>query len=297
MIPSNSNTHQFLQGKVILITGATSGIGEVTAQALAGMGATLVFVGRNPGRSEATLDKIRQVSRNHKVEYILADLSVTAQVQNLADQFLQSYDRLDVLINNAGAEFFTRQISADGIEMTFALNHLSYFLLTNLLIETMKATAKHVGEARVVNVASDAHYSGKMRFDDLMFERGYEPGGFRAYAQSKLANVLFTFELSRRLEGSGVTANALHPGFVATNLGKNNGWLGRLAMGIAHRFAISPLEGAKTSIFLASSPEVSGVTGEFFIKNKPAQANPDAYNLENAARLWRISERLTSGST
>lgn len=284
---------QPVAGKVCLITGATSGIGEATAQTLAEKGATLVIVARNQARAEATRDKIFQVTDSQSVEYLLADLSAMDGVRQLAAHFLERYDRLDVLINNAGADFFRRQLSADGYEMTFALNHLSYFLLTNLLLGILKSTAALQGEARVVNVASDSNFDGIIRFDDLMFEHGYPPGGYRAYAQSKLANVMFTFELARHLEGSGVTANALHPGFVATNMGKNNGLLGRLAMGIAHKFAISPQEGAQTSIYLACSPEVKEVNGQYFTQRQAVKANPAAYDAEACARLWEISENLT----
>jgi retinol dehydrogenase-12 len=285
--------NQSMTGKVCLITGATSGIGEVTGLALAQKGAMVVIAARNPVRAEASLAKIRHLTGTPSAEYLLADLSSMREVRRLASQFLERHERLDVLINNAGAEFFRRQQTPDGYEMTFAVNHLSYFLLTDLLIGCLKSTALSHGEARIVNVASGSNFDGKMHFDNLMFERGYPPGGYAAYAQSKLANVMFTFELARRLEGSGVTANALHPGFVATNLGKNNGLLGKIAMRIAHIFAINPQVGAQNTVYLASSPEVKGINGQFYIKYQPVKANLEAYDTQACARLWEISQELT----
>jgi NAD(P)-dependent dehydrogenase (short-subunit alcohol dehydrogenase family) len=286
---------QAMQDKVVLITGATSGIGEVTALALAEKGATVIVVGRTPERASATVEKIRQSTANRKVDYILADLSSLGQVRDLANAFRQQYDRLDVLINNAGAVFFKKEFSVDHYERTFALNYLSYFLLTNLLLDQIRAAAQLAGEARIVNVSSDIHRGSKIYFDDLMFEhRSYGVGGVRAYSQTKLADVLFTFELARRLEGSTVTSNACHPGLVSSNIGKNNGLLGKLSMGVVNRFAISPQEGAQTPIYLASWPAIKGYSGKYFTKCQPVRADKKTYDLNTAKQLWEISEELVS---
>jgi retinol dehydrogenase-12 len=281
------NQNEPLQGKICLITGATSGIGKVTARELARKGASLVIVSRNPLRCENTIASIQDETGNSNIEYMVADLSSQDQIRQLARGFMDRYDRLDVLINNAGAIFLSRKESVDGIEMTWALNHLNYFLLTNLLLDILKASAP----ARIVNVASTAHRGAKINFDDLQGKRHFY--GMRAYSQSKLANVLFTYELARRLEGTQVTANALHPGFVASNFAKNNGGLVRLGMGIAKFFAISPEKGAETSIYLASSPDVEGVSGRYFVNKQAARSDPASYNEETARKLWQVSEEMT----
>ena len=279
-----------MHGKVCLITGATAGIGLVTAQALAQQGATLVIVGRNAEKCAAMVEQLKQQSGNAHIDYLVADLALQSAVRRLADQFCARYARLDVLINNAGAHFMQRQETAEGIEMTFALNHLSYFLLTHLLLDRLKASAP----ARIINVASDAHGGAKLNFDDLQNRQHYGGMGFQPYAQSKLANILFTYELARRLEGSGVTVNTLHPGFVATNFATNNGWLARLLMkGVLHRFAISPDEGAQTTIYLATSPEVAGVTGKYFVQKKAIASSPASYDQAAGQRLWTISAQMT----
>jgi NAD(P)-dependent dehydrogenase (short-subunit alcohol dehydrogenase family) len=206
----------------------------------------------------------------------------------MAKEFLERYARLDVLVNNAGGFFIRREVSIDGIEMTFALNHLSYFLLTNLLLDRSLSSSP----GRIVNVSSGAHYNGAINFEDLEFKKGY--GGWKAYSQSKLANILFTYELARRLEGTGVTANALHPGFVATQLGHNNGLLARLAMMFSPIFgAKSPQEGARTSVYLASSPEVEGKAGKYFVDCEPHSSSQASHDLETARRLWEVSEAMT----
>jgi retinol dehydrogenase 12 len=294
-VKSQDSIPQTMQDKVVLITGATSGIGEVTAMSLAEKGATVIVVGRSPERAVATVEKIRHATGNPKVEYLLADLSSIEQVSSLASAFNQKYDRLDVLINNAGAVFFKKEFVVDHYEKTFTLNYLSYFLLTNLIIEKIKATAQRDGESRIINVSSDAHRGAKIYFDDLMFEhRSYGPGGLRAYCQSKLADILFTFELARRLAGTAVTCNALHPGLVSSNIGKNNGVLGKLSMGMVNKFAISPSEGAQTLVFLASWPSVKGITGKYYIKCQPVNADKACYDPDTARRLWEISEELVS---
>src|SRR5215211_1752507 len=249
---------QDLSGKNCLITGATSGIGEVTARRLAGMGAAVTIVGRSAERAASTAARIKAAT-GATVEILIADLTSQTEVRRLADAFLARHDRLDVLINNAGALFTRRRESVDGIEVTWALNHMSYFLLTNLLLGALRAAAP----SRIVNVASDAHHGAHINFDDPQLKTNYS--GWRAYGQSKLANILFTVELARRLDGTGVTANVLHPGFVASNFGKNNGGLFGILIGLAQRVAaIGPESGAETTIYLASSPEVAGVSGRYF---------------------------------
>lgn len=278
-----------MTGKLVLITGATNGIGKETALGLARLGARIVMVGRSAEKTQAVVDEIKAKTGNLQMEYLLADLSSMAEVRRLADEFKGRYDRLDVLINNAGAVFASRQETIDGYEMTFALNHLSYFLLTELLLDRLKACAP----SRIVNVSSDAHTFGPMNFDDLMTKNNYSLGGFRAYGQSKLANVLFTYELARRLEGTGVTANVLHPGLVASGFGRNNGALMNLAMRIVQRFALTSERGASTSIYLASSPEVEGVSGKYFELSKAKASSKESYDVEAARKLWGISEELT----
>ena len=275
-----------LQGRVCLITGATSGIGEVTAHALARQGATVVVLGRNPQKGAATLASIREVGGNPSVDFLLADLTVQDQVRRAAGEFRERHARLDILINNAGGFFWRRQESVDGIEMTLALNHLAPFLLTNLLLDMLKASAP----ARVINVSSDMHRSAQIDFSDLQMERGYR--AMRAYGRSKLALTLFTYELARRLGGSHVTANAVHPGFVATSIGLTNAFL-RLFQPVMRLFARSPEEGAETSIYLAASPEVESTTGAYFVDKQPALSSPASYHEAAAERLWEISAQLT----
>jgi retinol dehydrogenase-12 len=279
-----------LQGKTILVTGATSGIGRVTAATLAKMGATVYCAGRDPQRTQETVAAIQKERQNAPVYGLLADLSSFQQIRNLADEVQRRTTRLDVLVNNAGALFLRRQLNQDGIELTFALNHLAYFLLTNLLLDLLKSTALQAGEARIVNVSSAAHRGERIHFDDLQFQHGYS--GMRAYGQSKLANLLFTYELARRLADSGVTANALHPGFVASRFATNNGLLVKTGMRLMHFVALSPEEGAQTSIYLASSPEVKGITGKYFVKRQPKRSDPTSYDEEAARRLWEISAQM-----
>ncbi len=288
-----SDANPNLQGKVVLITGATAGIGEVAARALARMGARVAIVGRNPEKCDATVASIRQESGNPDVNALVADLSSMAEVRRLAEDFQTRFDRLDVLLNNAGAMFSTRLETVDGFERTFALNHLAYFLLTNLLIDRIKADTP----GRIVNVASDAHRVAPrgLNFDDLQAQKRYR--AFRAYGASKLANILFTRELAKRLEGTGVTANCLHPGFVATNFTSGNGTLGWIFRRMASLAAISPEKGAQTSIYLASSPEVAGITGAYFNKCRQSTPLPAARDDQAARRLWEVSEQLTGLTT
>ncbi len=284
-----------MQGKVCLITGATNGIGRETALALAKMGATVVIAGRSAERAQTTASAIRSIT-GALVDPLVADLSSMAQVVEMAEAFKAKYDRLDVLVNNAGAVFTDRQESVDGFEMTFALNHLSYFLLTARLRELLIASGRPGAAARIVNVASDAHRGAKMKFDDLQFKQGYF--GFTAYAQSKLANILFSNELARQLEGQPVTSNALHPGFVATGFGRGGSGVGgtmmKVAMSLLRPLALTPEKGAQTSIYLASSPEVEGVSGKYFNKSKVVAPSAAAQDMDSARRLWTISAELTA---
>ncbi len=281
------NSANLMHGKICVVTGATSGIGLVTAQVLAQQGATLIIVARNAERGAATVRRIRQETGNAEVELMVADLSVQAQVRRLASEIQQRIVRLDVLVNNAGAFFARRQLSQDGLEMTFALNHLAYFLLTNLLVDSLKAA----DSARIVNVSSEAHRRAHLDFADLQWERHYT--GWRAYARSKLANILFTYELARRLTGTGIVTNALHPGFVATNFGRNNRGIAATFIRILQLAAISPQEGAQTIIYLASSPVVKGVTGQYFIKQQVVRSSQVSYDGAAAERLWQLSAEMT----
>lgn len=278
---------QNMAGKTCLITGSTGGIGRVTAEGLARAGATVVMVGRNPQKTAEVAAQIRQNTGNERIETIIGDLSVQQSVRTIAETFLQRHNRLHVLVNNAGEIFMEHRLSADGIEMTFALNHIAYFLLTNLLLDTLKASAP----ARIINVSSGAHLGGRMSFEDLRDPRKYS--GWKAYSQSKLANVLFTYELARHLEGTGVTVNALHPGFVATNFGASNGGLFKPFFRLVQLAAITPEQGAQTSLYLATSSEVEGVTGKYFTKCKPVRSSPTSYDKDTARRLWEVSLAMT----
>jgi NAD(P)-dependent dehydrogenase (short-subunit alcohol dehydrogenase family) len=276
-----------MQGKIVMVTGATGGIGKETAKALHKMGARVVIVGRNPQKIAAVVEELKgQHPSEAEVKGMLADLSSLADIRKLAEDFKQKYDRLDVLVNNAGA-YFTRRIeSVDGFEMTFALNHLGYFYLTDLLLDLLKASAP----ARIINVSSGAHPMGKVNFDNLN-SKGFFMG-WTAYANSKLMNILFTRELAQRLEGTRVTANVLHPGFVATNFGHNGKGLWSWFVKLSQKGAITPEQGAQTSIYLASSPEVAGVSGAYFHNSKIVQPSTAAQDDEVARRLWEVSKKL-----
>ncbi|CAN5866648.1 SDR family oxidoreductase [soil metagenome] len=277
-----------VSGKVCLVTGPTSGIGEVTARELAKLGATVIVLGRSREKAEATVEEIKTASGNGAVEYLLADLSSQKEIRNLPREFKARHDRLDVLVNNAGTVFAEYGETVDGVERTFTVNHLNYFLLTNLLLDTLKASAP----SRIVNVASGAHQGAELDFDDLGTKRNY--GFMKAYGRSKLANVMFTYELARRLEGTRVTVNALHPGSVATSIGTNNKvWYVRPALALFRLFSTTPEKGAETSVYLASSPEVEDVTGQYFVNKKPVASSKASYGEETAKRLWRVSEELT----
>jgi len=276
-----------MKGKICMVTGATSGIGLATAKELAGQGATVILTARNPEKGESTVDYIQRETGNSSVEFMLADLSIQDQIRALAREFQNRYSRLDVLVNNAGAIFLKRQLNAEGVELTFATNYINYFLLTNLLLDTLKASAP----SRIVNVSSDMQKNAKIDFDDLQAEHKYS--SFGSYGQSKLAIILFTYELARRLEGTQVIANAVHPGFAASNIGKNNGWLGKIIVPMLKPFAMSSTKAAETSIYLASSPEVEGTTGKYFMKKKAVPSSPITYDEAAARRLWEISTQIT----
>lgn len=274
-----------MDGKVILLTGATSGIGRQAALALAPSGARLVLVGRDRGRTEALVGELRAV--NPRVESLVADLSSQAEVRRLAVEFLARFDRLDVLVNNAGALFTTREETVDSIERTFALNHLAYFLLTTLLLERLRESAP----SRVVSVSSNAHRRGKMNWDDIGL-RAYGTQGWAAYGQSKLANILFTRELARRLEGAGVTSNCLHPGFVDTGFARNNGRLARLIMALTKPLQRRADKGAETVVWAATAPELTTATGHYFTDCAPQKTTAAGESMEDARRLWELSERM-----
>jgi NAD(P)-dependent dehydrogenase (short-subunit alcohol dehydrogenase family) len=283
-----SSQQTTMHGKVCLITGATSGIGKATALGLARMGATVVMVGRDRARSEAVQSEIKAQSGNSAVDLLIADLSSQASIRQLARDFQQRYSQLHVLINNAGVYMFRRKETVDGLEMTFAVNYLAPFLLTNLLLDMLKASAP----ARIVNVSSEAQAIGYIRINDLQSRWGYR--GMRAYGQSKLALTMFGYELARRLAGTGVTVNSLHPGFVATNIGGNNvpAALRPVVKFFISLLSVSAQEGAETPLYLASSPDVEGVTGKYYIKGVPRRSVPISYDESLEKQLWEESVKL-----
>lgn len=288
-----------MSGKTCIVTGASRGIGFYTARGLVMKGADVTLISHSWKRGRDAVDRIRRALEADRLdargsaEFALVDLSVQGQIFEFAEDFRDGHERLDVLVNNAGGFFMSRRESEDGIEMTFALNHLSYFLTTNLLLELLKETGRQKSEepARIVNVASEAHRDATIHFDDLEFEERYQPR--EAYNQSKLANLLFTYELDRRLDEKAVMVNALHPGFVNTNIGKDHWLMGPLLSVIHFFFAISPEEGAEPPIYLASSPEVEGVSGKYFVDKEPVRSSPASYDEETARRLWEISAEMT----
>lgn len=282
-----SQSTREMSGKICMVTGATLGLGRVTAEALAAKGATVIAVARNPAKGEATISNIKAATGNPAVVLMLCDLSSQTSIRRLAEDFKRQYQQLHVLVNNAGAMHMRRTLTEDGLETTFALNHLAYFLLTNLLLDVIKASAP----SRIINVSSDSHFRGKINFDDPQGEKRYSAMG--AYSQSKLANVMFSAALTKRLQGTGVTVNAVHPGAVATGFARNNGPLVSLIMRVIGLFELSPEQGAETQIYLATSPEVANVTGKYFEKKKPVRPNLAAQDEAAVERLWKMSERLT----
>jgi NAD(P)-dependent dehydrogenase (short-subunit alcohol dehydrogenase family) len=280
-----------MKGKTIVATGATSGIGEAAVLALAGLGARVVFIARDEARAQATMRKLEAKAPGLGHRMHLADLSSMAETRRAGAAIAISEPRIDVLINNAGALFSHRRVTPEGLELTFALNHMAYFVLTQALREKLVASAP----ARIVSTASAAHQGMTLDFNDLQNARNYN--GLRVYGRSKLANILFTRELSRRLAGAGVTANCLHPGVVATRFGDSSGgWAGRL-FPLVRPFFISPAEGADTIIYLASSPEVADTTSAYFVKRKITEPSGAARDDEAAERLWGASEALASGAS
>ncbi len=278
-----------MQGKICMVTGANSGIGKATALELAQMGATVVMVCRDRARGEEARSEITTKSRNNAVDLLLADLSSQQSIRQLVGNFQHHYTHLHVLINNAGAAYPGRRETVDGLEMTFAVNYLAPFLLTNLLLDVLKASAP----ARIVNVSSVTQKSGYIQMDDLQEVKRYRP--MRVYGQSKLAVVLFTYELARRLQGTGVMANCLHPGFVATNFAQSDGEPAvRPLVKLIGSFGTSPEKGAKTSIYLASSPDVEGVTGTYFVKSMPKRSATISYDESLQRQLWEQSAKLVN---
>lgn len=277
-----------LANKEVVITGGTDGIGKVAAAALAKAGANVTIVGRDGAKGEAVVREIKTHAGHDRVGFVRGDLSAQKGVRAAATELNNRLKRIDVLLNNAGAFFQRREVSEDGIERTFALNHLGYFLTTHLVMDLLKLSPS----ARIVNVASGAHLGAKLDFGNLQNAKAYS--GWRAYQQSKLANIYFTYELARRLDGSKVTANCLHPGFVATRFGNNNTGMMRAVFGIAKSLlAKSETDGAKTSIHLAGSPDVAGVNGKYFDNCKAVRSSAVSYDEAAARELWRVSGKMT----
>ena len=274
-------------GRTVLVTGGTGGIGKATALTLVAMGARVAITGRDQARAEVAAREIQAAHHGGEVVAFGADLSSQSEVRRLADEVQRVLPRLDVLVNNVGGYWNSRHVTVDGLEYTFALNHLAPFLLTNLLVDLLSRSAP----ARVVTVASNAQAQGHIDFDDLQSERSYS--GARAYNQSKLANVLFSYELARRLGTRGVTANVLHPGVVNTSFGgADPAAVQRWLVPFLRPFMKSPSDGAATSVYLASAPEIEGVTGRFFAERKPRKSSPRSYDQATATRLWRVSAEL-----
>jgi NAD(P)-dependent dehydrogenase (short-subunit alcohol dehydrogenase family) len=277
-----------MQGKTAVITGGTSGIGQVAAEKLAGMGARIILVARSRSRGEAALSRLREIApgANHGIYY--GDLSRLAELKRVGEEIAAAEPKIDVLVNNAGAMFSQRQLTEDGLEMTFATNHLSYFVLTHALSERLITSAP----SRIVNTSSHAHYRGTIDFTNLQYERDYK--SFPAYSRSKLCNILFTRVLARRLAGTGVTTNSLHPGFVNTRFGDGTGGAAARILGLMKVFALSPEKGAETIIYLASSNDVAKTTGLYFYKCKPFEPSKLANDDAVAERLWEYTDRLLS---
>lgn len=276
-----------MHDKICVVTGANSGIGKETARALARMGAHVIMVCRDPLRGRAALEDIQRTTGSERLDLMLADLSVQQDIHDLSAHIHERVDRVDVLVNNAGAIFKERFETPDGLELTFALNHMGYFLLTNLLIDLLIEAAP---SSRIISVSSDAHLTGGLRFDDLQFTRRHY-NSWRAYGASKLANILFTRELAWRVKEHGITANAMHPGVVSTNFG--TGAVAQLALAAARPVMRTPLQGAQTAIYLASSPEVEYLSGEYFYDCKIRRTSLEAQKVSNGKHLWDVSCRLS----
>ncbi|HEX9429936.1 MAG TPA: SDR family oxidoreductase [Candidatus Bathyarchaeia archaeon] len=276
-----------MTGRICLVTGGNSGIGKATAIGLAKTGATVVIVSRSREKGQTAVNDIIGKSGNTNVEIIQADMSSQNSIHEAADEFKARHEKLHVLINNAGVYLTKRTTTPDGFESTFAVNHLGPFLLTSLLLDILKASAP----SRIVNVTSDAHKGAKIDFDDLQGEKRFS--GWRAYGQSKLAMILYTHELAKKLEGTGVTVNSAHPGVVRTNFAKNNGGLVMLGFRFLGMFFISPESAAKRILYVATSPDLDGVTGKYFTKMHEVRSSQESYDDDSAKRLWQVSEQLT----
>ncbi len=273
-----------MQGKTVVITGATSGIGEVAADRLAQRGARIVFIARDEARGEAMLKHLDAIAGHSPHRVFYADMARLSEMRRVAGEIASACPQIDVLINNAGAMFAQRQLTEDGLERTFALNHMAYFVLTTALLPQLK------GPARIISTASAAHKGAKLDFDDLQGAKSYSAWG--AYGRSKLMNILFTRALASRLNGSGVTANCLHPGFVNTRFGDNNKGVFGWGLGLAKNIALSPAQGAETLLYLASSPEIASESGKYFHKCRVETPSREARNDADAARLWQVSEAI-----
>ncbi len=278
-----------IHGKICVVTGANSGIGKHTAIGLAREGARVVMVCRNLEKGEAARAEIQSASGSDQIDLMQCDMASLASIRSFTDEFCDRYDRLDVLVNNAGAMFGKRELTVDGYERSFAVNHLGYFLVTKGLLDLLKASAP----SRIVSVASGGHRMGWLDFDNLQGEKLYSR--YVAYGTSKLCNIMFTYELARRLDGAGVTANCLHPGAVRSNFGASSGGLFSTLMKIGKPMLVAPETGARTSIYLAASAEVEGVTGGYYAKCKPARSSRKSHDRDAQRRLWELSEALTAG--
>ena len=283
-------TDNHLQGKICLVTGSTSGIGKVTARELANRGATVVLVSRSRAKGEATQAEIKQATGNQHVELLVADLSLLQDVRRLATEFQHTYPHLHLLVNNAGGAYPRRTLTSEGLEATLAVNYLAPFLLTELLLDTLKASAP----ARIVNVSSAQHSTVSLEFDNLQGEKKY--ANLRNYGQAKLALLLWTYELARRLEGTGVSVNALHPGVTATNFA--DGMIGPAAWAIKllKPFLLTAEQGAQTTLYLATSPQVDQVTGKYFVKSHEKRSSSGSYDQTVGSRLWEVTEQLVAPS-
>ncbi|HBE29591.1 MAG TPA: short-chain dehydrogenase [Ktedonobacter sp.] len=283
-------TENHLEGKICFVTGSTSGIGKVTARELADRGATVVLVSRNRAKGEAMQAEIKQATGNQHVDLLVADLSLLEDVRRLAAEFQQTHRHLHLLVNNAGCAYPRRTLTSEGLEATLAVNYLAPFLLTELLLDTLKASAP----ARIVNVSSAQHTNASIEFDNLQSEKKY--ANLRSYNQAKLALLLWTYELARRLEGTGVTVNALHPGITATNFPSGMTGAAAWVMRLSKPFLLTPEKGAQTTLYLATSPNVEGVTGKYFVKSQETKSSNGSYDQTVGSRLWEVTEQLVARS-